>query len=98
MCKEKILGVSVKPENFRFLKGEEEVTVYPSRIDGIFCKHCGVGIGGRGDFPEAGGKFISINLGTFDNLDPKEWVESPVSYYDGLHDRWDREPEFFSHL
>ncbi|GBF38521.1 GFA family protein [Leptospira johnsonii] len=96
--KARFWGASALPENFKYLEGESEVSVYSTRIDGMFCKHCGVGIGGGGDIPEAGGKFIAINLGALDNLDPKEWASVPVSYLDGLHDRWDREPEFISHL
>ncbi|PKA14676.1 GFA family protein [Leptospira haakeii] len=91
-------GASVSPKNFRYLEGETELNIYSTRIDVMFCKHCGVRIGGAGDFPDAGGEFIAINLGSLDNLDPKEWAEAPVHYLDGLHDRWDREPEYILHL
>ena len=96
--KSRFWGASVKPEAFKIISGEDSLTIYSQRVEGMFCRVCGTGIGGRGDIPEAGGKFVAINLGALDDLDPKEWAKAPLHYLDGLHDRWDREPEFKGHL
>lgn len=96
--KARFWGASVKPEFFKFISGENDLTIYGSRIDGMFCKHCGIGICGRGDLPQVGGKFVAINLAVLDDLEAREWASAPVHYLDGLHDRWDRRPEFTGHM
>jgi hypothetical protein len=96
--KTRLWGVNVKPEAFRLVSGENDLTHYGNHIQGMFCKHCGVSIGGRGELEHAGGKFIAINVGAFDNVDPKELNEIPIAFLDGRHDRWDRQPEFKNYL
>ena len=97
--KGRLWAVSVKPDAVRLLSGEGELTRYaPGTIEGLFCRHCGVGLGGRGDLPQAGGAFFAVNLGTLDDLPPEELAAAPVSYLDGRNDRWDRTPAFIGHL
>lgn len=99
--KSRFWGATVKPEAFKLLSGEKELTDYYGSASGIhhlFCKHCGIKTVGRGDSPKAGGKFIAINLGALDDLDPREWVQAPVQYMDGRNDNWSQEPEFKKHL
>ncbi len=50
-----------------------------------FCKHCGVHVFGRGDVPELGGAFASVNV---DCLDDVELSFLKVGYWDGRHDNW----------
>jgi len=86
---------STKPELFRLLQGEANLTSYQfnsNSIQHMFCKTCGVKCFGRGDIPEVGGKFVSIQVATLDDLSTDELLAAPVRFYDGLHNAWEREP------
>jgi hypothetical protein len=87
-----------KPENFRLLSGEAELTQYlfnTRRNHHYFCKHCGVRSFGVGtDTPI--GKMYGVNLGCLDITD-EELAKVPITYVDGLHDRQSA-PQFFAHL
>jgi hypothetical protein len=96
--KSRFWGANAKPEFFKIISGEEDLTHFGGNIEGLFCKYCGIAIAGRGELEQAGGKFVAINLATLDDLDPKEWASAPVMYLDGRNDRWDRKPEFTGHL
>src|SRR5687767_2809181 len=99
MCtKARFWGASVKPDAFKLLSGENELTAYKGGVDHMFCKHCGIKTFGLGDIPQLGGKFVAINLGALDDLDPEEWARAPVQYMDGRHDNWFEEPEFTAHM
>ncbi|CAM3492804.1 GFA family protein [Corallococcus sp. ZKHCc1 1396] len=81
-------STSMKPEAFRLLKGQEDVTQYArkgSPNSRSFCKHCGVMCFGAGDVPELGGAFRSIHIGTLDDVDPSLLT---YQYWDGRHDNW----------
>ncbi|WP_204275423.1 hypothetical protein, partial [Enterobacter hormaechei] len=63
-----------------------------------FCKHCGVRPFGRGNVPEIGGEYVSIQVATLDNAEPAELIEAPLKYFNGRDDNWWSEPEETRHL
>lgn len=88
-----------KEDGFRIIAGESELTKYTfnsHKNHHFFCKHCGVRAFGVGnDTPM--GKMYGVNVGCLDQLTDKELSELPITYVDGLHDKFEP-PEFFSHL
>jgi hypothetical protein len=99
MCtKTRWWSTAVKPDAFRLLSGESDLTTYSRGVDHHFCKHCGVKVFGRGEIPELGGKFVAINLGALDDLDSEEWAQAPVQYMDGRNNNWLHEPAFTAHM
>ncbi len=85
---------------FRLLSGETELTQYlfnTKKNQHYFCKHCGVRPFGVGtDTPI--GKMYGVNLGCLTGISEEELSRLPITYVDGLHDKWQSAPEFFSHL
>ena len=90
----------VRPEAFRLLAGESELTRYlfnSRRNEHYFCKHCGVLAFGIGtDTPI--GRMVGVNLGCLTDVSDEELSRLPITYVDGLNDWWERAPEFFAHL
>jgi hypothetical protein len=89
-----------KPENFRLLTGESELTQYlfnTKKNHHFFCKHCGVRCFGVGTETPIG-KMYGVNLGCLNDVTDEELSKVPITYVDGLHDRWQNAPAFFSHL
>lgn len=84
----------------RLLSGETELTQYlfnTKKNQHYFCKHCGVRPFGIGtDTPI--GKMYGVNLGCLTGISEEELSRLPITYVDGLHDKWQSAPEFFSHL
>jgi hypothetical protein len=82
------IGAIVKPGAFKVLAGEESLGAYEwgmkvSRRH--FCKTCGVHCFASGHLAELGGDYVSVNLLTLDDVDPKDIA---VTYWDGRHDNW----------
>jgi hypothetical protein len=87
----KVSGLNThgRPDSLKILEGESELTVYEWGFKTgkrYFCKHCGVTVFGRGDIPELGGAYVSINLNALDDVDP---AAVAVQYWDGRHNNWD---------
>lgn len=81
-------GAIVKPEALRVLQGADALADY-SRTEHVhihFCGRCGIRVFSRGNIPEVGGAFASVNLNTLDGV---ELDGVPVRYFDGLHDTWE---------
>lgn len=89
-----------KEDGFRLLAGEEALTEYlfnTRRNQHFFCRHCGVRAFGVGNETPIG-KMYGVNLGCLSDVSEETLSRVPVTCVDGLHDRWQSAPEFFSHL
>ena len=89
-----------KLDGFRLLSGEADLTQYlfnTKKNEHYFCKHCGVRCFGIGNDTPIG-KMYGINLGCIEDVTEEELSRIPITYVDGLHDQWDRVPEFCRHL
>jgi hypothetical protein len=94
-------GTTIKPEAFRLLEGEKDLSEYrwaTGQARHLFCRHCGVRSFGRGDIPEIGGAYVSINVAALDNVTPEELAALPVRYLNGRADDWMHEPAVKSYL
>ena len=88
-----------KPEHFRLLSGESELTKYlfnTMKNVHFFCKHCGVRAFGVGTETPIG-KMYGVNLGCLEHVSDQELSRVPVIYVDGRSDRFEP-PEYFAHL
>ena len=95
-------SVRAKPEHFRSIEGETELTGYkPGSATGHtgFCKHCGVTPYSwvpASEWNES--EYVSVNVACLDNLEPAELVAAPVQYMDGRADNWWNPPSETRHL
>lgn len=80
-------GASAKPSAFRLLTPESELATYTMSpvATRYFCPTCGIHCFGKGDLPELGGAFVSVNLNTLDDIDVGQLT---ISHWDGRHDNW----------
>jgi hypothetical protein len=94
-------GTTVKPEAFRLLNGEANLSDYQfasNSMHHLFCKTCGVHSFGRGDIPQLGGAFYSVKVACLDDVDPSELIAAPVHYSDGRNNNWEHTPAETRHL
>jgi hypothetical protein len=94
-------SVIIKPDDFRLLSGEADLSDYQfGTMSGhhLFCKHCGVHPFGRGYIEQIGGDYVSIKLCTLDDINLVELVQAPVKYANGRDDSWWTEPSETRHL
>jgi hypothetical protein len=94
-------GAMIKPDAFRLLAGEGELSDYQFGSKSghhLFCRHCGVRPFGRGYVEQIGGHYVSINVAVLDDVDPLELIEAPVKYFDGRNDNWWNPPAETRHL
>ncbi len=99
--KARMWAAQIRPAQFRLLAGEESISDYQKNPGGphhLFCSHCGVRPFEKGNIPEAGGEFVSINVSCLDGVDPKLLSGAPVRYFDGLNNNWWNKPELIAHL
>ena len=93
---------SVKPEDFRSLGGEAELSAHrPGQAHGHggFCRHCGsrpYAFVEKADWND--GERVSINVAVLDDLDPAELLAAPVRFCDGRADNWWVAPAETRHL
>ena len=101
ICRRTRFWPAVAGENgFRLLAGDSELTPYlfnTRRNQHYFCKHCGVRAFGVGTETPIG-KMYGINLGCLAGVSEEELSRLPITYVDGLDDKWQHPPEFFAHL
>ena len=88
------------PTQFRLLAGGDMLTEYrfnTRKNQHFFCKVCGVRPFGVGNDTPVGTMY-GVNLGCLEDVTDEELSKVPITYVDGLHERWDRAPAFTSHL
>lgn len=81
-------GVICKPDAFRVVKGDADLSGYAwghKVSTRYFCKHCGVQCFGKGHLDVLGGDFVSINANCLDTADAHAL---PLRHWDGRHDNW----------
>ncbi|TSD59682.1 GFA family protein [Variovorax sp. KBS0712] len=84
-------GAIVKPDDFTLLSGENDLSSYQFgsfSAEHLFCRHCGVKSFGRGNVPEIGGAYVSVNVSCLDDATLEELSTAPVRYMDGRHNNW----------
>lgn len=91
----------IKPDAFRLLAGENDLTDYHFGSKAghhYFCKHCGVRSFARGHVAEIGGDYVAVQLLALDNADPDELAQAPVRFADGRNNNWGVPPQETRHL
>ena len=84
-------GAIAKPEDFRLLAAPETQREAAEKTPGLYevfrphCTVCGVIPFGRGDIPEIGGQYVSVNVRALEGVSLSGVT---VRYLDGLHDTW----------
>ena len=94
-------NVIVKPEAFRLISGEQSLSDYQfggKQGHHLFCRTCGVRTFERGYVEQIGGHFVSIKIGSLDDVDPAELAEAPVRYSNGRDNAWWESPKETRHL
>lgn len=94
-------GTVIKPEGFRLLSDAEHLSDYQfgsKQGHNFFCKHCGLRTFGRGDVPELGGAFVSINVACLDDVSDEELAALPVRFLNGRDYDWMHEPKVTAYL
>lgn len=94
-------GAIIKPQAFRLLSGESDLSDYQwgaKVAHHLFCKHCGVRPFARGNVPEIGGEYVSINVASLDGVDAAELAALPIRYFDGRNNNWLETPAETRHL
>lgn len=95
-------SVGVKPEAFRSIQGEQELSGYKpgqSKGHGGFCKQCGVAVYAWIDAAEWNdGEYVSLSVAALDDLEPADLLAAPVKYMDGRADDWWNVPAETRHL
>ena len=101
-AKMRLWSVDAKPEVFRLIAGEADLTDYQGNnkvAHHVFCKRCGVRPFEWVDMPNmSSSKYYNINVACLDGVDIDELVAAPVTYYDGRNDNWGAKPAETRHL
>jgi hypothetical protein len=94
-------GITIKPEQFRLIAGQEALSEYQFNTKSghyRFCRHCGLHPFSDGYIEEIGGAFVSINIACLDDVPPQTLIDAPLTYFDGRNDNWWNVPAETRHL
>jgi hypothetical protein len=101
ICRRTRFWVAVaRAEGFRLLSGKGEMTEYrfnTKKNQHFFCRSCGVRAFGVGNDTPIG-KMVGVNIGCLEALTEETLSKVPITYIDGLNERWSETPAFVSHL
>lgn len=93
MCtKSGATGMVATPARFELLQGMDSLSDYQfnsKSVHHLFCKQCGIRSFSRGNIPELGGEFYSVNVACLDDVDLDALA---LVYWDGKHNAWDKGP------
>jgi len=84
-----------KPQEFRLLKGADQLASYRRHDQAptkFHCKTCGVHTHGSGSADYMGGDFVAVFVNTLDDATPEELAAAPVRYSDGRDNNWQHPP------
>ena len=105
-------GAKCRPDEFKLLPSDGSQSSEPPKesdvttdyifrapaVHQLFCKTCGTHAYHRGDIPQVGGEFVSINITCLDDVEESELVSFKVRTCDGRNNEWWNEPEHGSYL
>ena len=101
ICRRNRFWVAVaRTHQFRLLSGGDMLTEYlfnTRKNQHFFCRVCGVRAFGVGNETPIG-QMYGVNIGCLEGVSEEALSRIPVTYVDGLHDRWQHAPQFTSHL
>ena len=99
ICRRDRFWPAVAAENrFRLVYGAEMLKRYvPDKRQYFFCETCGVRMFEIA-IDSTNTKTYSVNIGCVEGISEETLSKIPITYVDGLNDRWDRRPEFSAHL
>lgn len=89
--KVRLWGVVVRPDAFRLLAGEADLSDYQygsSKTHHRFCQTCGVQPFWHGYSVEKDRPFYTINVACLDHVTDEELAHLSVRYYDGYNNNW----------
>lgn len=94
-------GTVIKPENFRLLAGEDNLSSYQFATKSghyRFCRTCGLHPFSDAYIEQLGGAIVSINIACLDDVPPETLINAPLKWADGRNNAWWETPAEVRHL
>ena len=94
-------GTVIKPENFRLLSGEDNLSSYQFATKSghyRFCRTCGLHPFSDAYIEQLGGAIVSINIACLDDVPPETLINAPLNWADGRNNAWWEVPAEVRHL
>lgn len=95
-------SVDALPSDLRLLSPPDMMTVFRGRnpvAEHPFCKRCGIRPFQRIGMPNMSGhEYLNVNIACLEAVDVDELMAAPITFYDGLHDKWGERPQEVRHL